>query len=108
MWVNARIKGNIGGRYLKNTPNHRAEILGQYIIENKATVRATAKKFGISKSTVHKDVSERLHSVNPSLYLQVKNILEINKQERHIRGGMATRNKYRKLAEQKKRSSNTL
>lgn len=83
---------------MKTQPNHRAVILGQYIIENKATVRAAAKKFGISKSTVHKDVSERLPKVNPSLYAQVKDILEINKQERHIRGGMATKIKYQELA----------
>lgn len=86
---------------MKTKPNHRAVILGQYIIENKATVRAAAKKFGISKSTVHKDVSERLPKINPSLSAQVKDILEINKQERHIRGGMATKNKYRELAEKR-------
>jgi len=86
---------------VKTQPNHRAVILGQYIIENKATVRAAAKKFGISKSTVHKDVSERLPAINPQLYAQVKNILEINKQERHIRGGLATKNKYKELAERK-------
>ncbi len=72
----------------------RSALLGQYIIEHKATVRACAKQFGISKSTVHKDVSERLKKVNPHLYGQVKQILDINKQERHIRGGMATREKY--------------
>ena len=73
----------------------RSVLLGQYIIEHKATVRACAKQFGISKSTVHKDVSERLKKVNPHLYGQVKQILDINKQERHIRGGMAPREKYR-------------
>lgn len=83
---------------MKTQPNNRAVILGQYIIENRATVRAAAKKFGISKSTVHKDVSERLLKINPSLYAQVKDILEINKQERHIRGGMATKIKYQELA----------
>ena len=86
---------------LKQLPDQRAVILGQYIIENKSTVRATAKKFGISKSTVHKDVSERLKKENPSLYAQVKDILEINKRERHIRGGMATKLKYEKIAENK-------
>lgn len=86
---------------MKTQPNLRAVMLGQYIIENKATVRSAAKKFGISKSTVHKDVSERLQKENPSLYAQVKDILEINKQERHIRGGMATKMKYRRIAEQK-------
>lgn len=86
---------------MKTQPNHRAVMLGQYIIENKATVRSAAKKFGISKSTVHKDVSERLQKENSALYAQVKDILEINKQERHIRGGMATKLKYRRIAEQK-------
>ena len=86
---------------LKQLPDQRAVILGQYIIENKSTVRAAAKKFGISKSTVHKDVSERLKKENPALYAQVKDILEINKQERHIRGGMATKLKYEKIAENK-------
>lgn len=73
----------------------RACALAQYIIENRTTVRATAKKFGISKSTVHKDISERLPQFNRSLYLQVREILEINKAQRHIRGGIATRKKYR-------------
>ncbi len=70
------------------------EIAG-YIIENHATVRSAARRFGISKSTVHKDLSERLEHINRSLYLQVKEILTVNKAERHIRGGMATRRKYR-------------
>ena len=65
------------------------------MIENRATVRAAAKKFGISKSTVHKDISERLPLYNRPLYLQVKELLEENKAERHIRGGIATRKKYR-------------
>lgn len=89
---------------MKTQPNQRAILLGQYIIENKATVRTAAKQFGISKSTVHKDVSERLKKENPALYSQVKDILEINKQERHIRGGMATRLKYRRIAEQKNKT----
>ncbi len=79
---------------MKEQPNKRAVMLGQYIIEHKATVCAAAGKFGISKSTVHKDVSERLKIVAPQLYEQVKEILEINKQERHIRGGLATKRKY--------------
>ncbi|MCD8187257.1 MAG: sporulation transcriptional regulator SpoIIID [Ruminococcus sp.] len=91
---------------MKTQPNQRAVILGQYIIENKATVRAAAKKFGISKSTVHKDVSERLPKVNPALYAQIKDILEINKQERHIRGGMATKLKYMELAERRAKAEN--
>ena len=73
----------------------RAQTLALYIIENKATVRAAASKFGISKSTVHKDLSERLPTFNRPLYLQVKDVLEENKAERHIRGGLATRKKYR-------------
>lgn len=73
----------------------RCVTLANYILEKKATVRAAAKKFGISKSTVHKDVTERLKKVQPQLYKEVKKILEINKQERHIRGGIATRKKYK-------------
>jgi sporulation transcriptional regulator SpoIIID len=69
--------------------------LAEYIIEHKATVRSAAKQFGISKSTVHKDLSERLRDINRSLYIQVKKILDHNKAERHIRGGMATRRKYK-------------
>jgi putative DeoR family transcriptional regulator (stage III sporulation protein D) len=73
----------------------RAVHLGEYIVESKATVRATAKVFKISKSTVHKDVTERLKLKDPILYKEVKKILEINKNERHIRGGLATRKKYK-------------
>ncbi len=73
----------------------RAETLGHYIVENRATVRDAAKKFGISKSTVHKDLTERLMTYDRNLYIQVKEILEINKAERHLRGGMATKEKYR-------------
>lgn len=76
----------------------RPVLLGEYIIEHKATVRQTAGEFGISKSTVHKDVSERLKTVKPSLYNEVKEVLDFNKQERHIRGGEATRRKYLELA----------
>lgn len=72
----------------------RCVILATYLIENRATVRAVAAHFGISKSTVHKDVTQTLKRANKSLYLQVKEILSINKQERHIRGGEATRKKY--------------
>lgn len=72
----------------------RACELAEYIIENKATVRAAAKQFGISKSTVHKDLTERLQTVNPALYSEVRKLLDINKAERHIRGGMATKRKY--------------
>ena len=73
----------------------RAERLAQYIIENRTTVRAAAQKFGISKSTVHKDISERLPQFNRVLYQQVKEVREVNKAQRHIRGGIATRKKYR-------------
>lgn len=73
----------------------RAERLALYILENRATVRAAAQKFGISKSSVHKDLSERLPTFNRTLYLQVKEVLEQNKAERHIRGGIATRKKYK-------------
>ena len=73
----------------------RACDLAVYIIENNATIRAAARQFGISKSTVHKDLSERLRRCNYSLYLQVKQVLDTNKAERHIRGGIATRNKYK-------------
>ena len=79
---------------MKGIVEARATMLGKYIIENKGTVRLAAKKFGISKSTVHKDVSQRLRYINPALYKEVKQILEINKSERHIRGGLATKNKY--------------
>lgn len=72
----------------------RAVNIAHYIIDSKDTVRGAAKKFGISKSTVHKDVSERLCKINPSLASEVREILEENKAERHIRGGMATKLKY--------------
>ncbi|MCR5636962.1 MAG: sporulation transcriptional regulator SpoIIID [Clostridiales bacterium] len=72
----------------------RAVMLARYIVENKTTVRKTAEKYGISKSTVHKDVSVRLKEIDPSLHNNVKQILELNKAQRHIRGGNATRNKY--------------
>lgn len=80
---------------MRENMEQRACDLAVYIIENKTTVRAAAKQFGISKSTVHKDLSERLPHCNRTLYLQVKAVLERNKAERHIRGGLATRKKYR-------------
>ena len=73
----------------------RAYELAVYMIETGATVRATAKHYHISKSTVHKDLTQRLESYNPSLYAEVRHILDKNKLERHIRGGMATRKKYK-------------
>ncbi len=72
----------------------RAVDIAHYMIEQNATVRQTAREFGVSKSTVHKDVTERLQQINPVLARQARKILDINKQERHIRGGMATRDKY--------------
>ena len=72
----------------------RAIDIAGYIIENKATVRQTAKAFGISKSTVHKDVTERLMQINPSLAMEARKVLDVNKMDRHIRGGLATREKY--------------
>ena len=81
-----QVKGNL---------EERARTLALYIIENRATVRAAAKKFGVSKSTVHKDLSQRLALYDRTLYLAVKAVLEENKAQRHIRGGIATRKKYR-------------
>ncbi|MBO5463679.1 MAG: sporulation transcriptional regulator SpoIIID [Clostridia bacterium] len=81
----------------------RAESLGRYIIESKSTVRATAKKFGISKSTVHSDVTKRLRKINPELFSEVRKVLDVNKEERHIRGGIATREKYKREAISAKR-----
>lgn len=80
---------------MKESAQDRAVILGEYILDTGATVRAAAKVFKISKSTVHKDVTERLSRDNPQLYCKVKKVLEKNKQERHIRGGMATKRKYK-------------
>ena len=80
---------------MKGNIEERVIALAQYIIENKTTVRAAAKKYGVSKSTVHKDLAERLPAMNRALYRQVKAVLEENKAERHIRGGIATRKKYK-------------
>lgn len=73
----------------------RACALAEYLLANNTTVRAAAKQFGVSKSTVHKDLTERLEKINPALYQQVRQLLDRNKAERHIRGGMATRRKYK-------------
>lgn len=81
---------------MADTIEERACKLAVYIIENQSTVRAAAKHFGISKSTVHKDLSQRLPSYHPGLFKQVRSILELNKAQRHIRGGLATKEKYRK------------
>ena len=74
----------------------RAVKLGRYIAESKSTVRGAAKKFGVSKSTVHSDVTVRLRKIDPSLFSEVRKVLDVNKEERHIRGGIATREKYRR------------
>ena len=79
---------------MKGLPEERAVKLAQYIIEQDATVRQAAKKFVISKSTVHKDVTERLEVINPGLAGEIRKVLDVNKAERHLRGGMATREKY--------------
>ncbi|MBR4031925.1 MAG: sporulation transcriptional regulator SpoIIID [Clostridia bacterium] len=79
-----------------SSAKERCVVLGLYIVENNATVRATAIRFGISKSTVHKDVTQTLKNTNRSLYLDVKSVLEKNKVERHLRGGEATKQKYKK------------
>lgn len=79
---------------MKGNPEQRAILLGEYMVEHRATVRSAAAAFGISKSTVHKDLRTLLPKVSRSLYLQVLPILEENKAQRHIRGGMATREKY--------------
>ena len=83
----------------QQTIEERSVELAHYIIDSKDTVRGAAKKFGISKSTVHTDVSERLKKINPSLAKDVRAILDENKAERHIRGGMATKLKYEHLKE---------
>lgn len=80
---------------MKTSVEARAIELGEYIVENGATVRSAAKRFGISKSTVHKDVAERLRTIDSVLFGEVKQVLETNKAQRHIRGGEATRRKYK-------------
>ena len=80
---------------MKGNMEERAVSLAQYIIENRATVRSAAERFGVSKSTVHKDLAERLPGYNRALYLQAKAVLEENKAQRHIRGGIATKKKYK-------------
>ncbi len=79
---------------MKGYIEERATNIAAYIIENNATVRQTAKKFGVSKSTVHKDITERLTILNPAMAQSVRKVLDKNKSERHIRGGEATKNKY--------------
>nr|WP_297180864.1 sporulation transcriptional regulator SpoIIID [uncultured Agathobaculum sp.] len=86
---------------MKGLPEERTIRLAQYMIENGATVRQTAERFGISKSTVHKDITTRLKTLNAVLYDSTQQVLRTNKQERHIRGGMATRAKYQARADKK-------
>ena len=87
-----------GGTTVKGLPEERAVQLAQYMIEHEATVRQTAAQFGISKSTVHKDLTTRLEKLNAALFGQVQAVLNKNKKERHIRGGIATREKYKARA----------
>ncbi|MBE7038582.1 MAG: sporulation transcriptional regulator SpoIIID [Ruminococcaceae bacterium] len=83
---------------MKDYIYERCLTLAKFIIENKATVRCAAKEFGVSKSTVHKDISERLIKINPHLAKKIREILDENKAERHIRGGLATKKKYKKIS----------
>ena len=83
----------------------RCELLGNYIVENKCTVRVASAHFGISKSTVHKDVTTDLRGINAALYLEVYKVLQQNKDERHLRGGEATRKKYKKVSKVKQNQS---
>ena len=83
-----------GDFIVKDYIEERAVSIANYIIESNATVRQTAKAFGVSKSTVHKDVTDRLMQINPALAKQARQVLDVNKSERHIRGGMATKEKY--------------
>ena len=92
----------------KSQIEERAVAIANYIIEVKATVRQAAKEFGVSKSTVHKDVTERLEIINPQLAEKTRKILDINKSERHIRGGLATREKYQHSRENKVNRSKDL
>ena len=79
---------------MKNYIEERAIEVAQFIVSSNATVRETAKKFGVSKSTVHKDITDRIEKLDPALAVSVRRVLEINKAERHIRGGLATKEKY--------------
>ena len=90
---------------VKGLPEERTIRLAQYMVEDRATVRQTAARFGISKSTVHKDITTRLKKQNAVLYERVQEVLRTNKQARHIRGGMATREKYRAKAAESQSAS---
>jgi putative DeoR family transcriptional regulator (stage III sporulation protein D) len=97
-------RGHKKTRRLESSLITREEQLGRYIAETGATVRQASGKFGVSKSTVHKDITEKLPNTNKSLYRDVKAVIEKNKSERHLRGGLATREKFEQLKEQKKGS----
>lgn len=88
------VQTTVGGIYMKGNPEERAVLLAEYIVATNATVRVAAAEFGISKSTVHKDVTQRLRRQNRALYNDVQRVLKINKDERHLRGGLATKYKY--------------
>lgn len=96
--VKSKEKGDIFMMYISGC-KERCIALASYLIENKATVRTVAAKFGISKSTVHKDISQNLEKINKPLYLEARKILELNKKERHLRGGEATKKKFLKKGE---------
>ncbi len=98
------MRGNWHGEELQEE-ECRAEALGEYIVSHRATVRMAAAATGVSKSTVHKEVNRRLREINYGLYLRVREVLDLNKSERHIRGGNATREKYRRLSGENKRLS---
>jgi len=85
------------GADMKAIPEERAVELAEFIIETRGTVRTAAKQFGVSKSTVHMDVAQRLRRMNPGLYSEVREVLDVNKAQRHLRGGMATKEKYQSL-----------
>lgn len=85
---------------MKGYIEERAITIAQYIIDSKATVRQAASRFGVSKSTIHKDMTERLPAINHVLAENVREVLDINKSERHLRGGMATRAKYKHISEE--------
>lgn len=80
---------------MKDYIEERVLEVAKYIIESKATIRKTAKVFGVSKSTIHKDMTERLPKINPQIAMEAKGVLDLNKAERHIRGGRATKMKYK-------------
>ncbi|MCY6369809.1 sporulation transcriptional regulator SpoIIID [Clostridium ganghwense] len=82
---------------MKDYIEERVIEVAKYIIESKATIRKTAKVFGVSKSTIHKDMTERLPKINPQVAKEAKDVLDLNKSERHIRGGKATKMKYKTL-----------